>query len=106
MSSTSAVLDPPAVDVRSSSGRWRPDVALLLILVLAASLRLLYVQLPMAEAHRWRQITNADIARNLAEGPFDVFHPRVNWGGREGYVGMEFPMLHLVAALLFRVLGE
>src|SRR5207248_2641275 len=46
----------------------RVDWALVLILVLGACFRLQYVTLPIAEAHSWRQITNADIARNFSEG--------------------------------------
>ena len=45
----------------------RPDWALLLILAFGAYFRLQYIELPMAEKHSWRQITNADIARNFSE---------------------------------------
>lgn len=102
-----------AVEARSSTRsifrpvRWRPDLAFILILLLGAWLRLLYVQTPLAEAHRWRQITNADIARNMAEVSFDLFHPQVSWGGPSGsYVGMEFPLMHGIVALLYVLFGE
>ena len=60
----------------------------------------------MAEAHRWRSITNADIARNFAERSMNIFYPQVNWGGAEQpYVGMEFPLLHWILALFYKVFG-
>lgn len=87
-------------------GAWYVDSALWLILLLGLAFRLLYVTTPLIEAHSWRQLTNADIARNLAEGSFDLLHPPVNWGGRDGYTGMEFPLFHAMVALLYRVFGE
>jgi len=61
----------------------------------------------MAEAHRWREITNADIARNFYERSMNIFSPQVNWGGAaHPYVGMEFPLMHWIAALLYWPFGE
>jgi len=85
----------------------RPDWALLFILVFGAYFRLQYVTLPMAEAHNWRQITNADIARNFSERSLNLLYPEVSWGGGgQAYVGMEFPLLQWLAAALFRGFGE
>jgi 4-amino-4-deoxy-L-arabinose transferase-like glycosyltransferase len=84
-----------------------PDLPLLLILVFAALLRLQYFSLPMAEAHRWREITNADIARNFAERSMNIFYPQVSWGGsQQPYVGMEFPLMHWIAAVFYKAFGE
>lgn len=84
-----------------------PDPALLLILLLGIIFRSLYLGLPMAEAHRWREITNADIARNFYERSMNIFHPQVNWGGAvQPYVGMEFPLMHWIAALFYWPFGE
>ena len=84
-----------------------PDPALLLILLLGIVFRSQYLDLPMAEAHRWREITNADIARNFYERSMNIFHPQVNWGGAaQPYVGMEFPLMHWIAALLYWPFGE
>ena len=87
--------------------RWRPDTALLLILLLGTLLRCQYLNLPMAEAHRWREITNADIARNFYERSMNLFAPQVSWGGAaDPYVGMEFPLMHWIVALLYWPFGE
>ena len=97
----------------SSSGpgraaAWRlPDPALLCILLLGICLRSQYLTLPMAEAHRWREITNADIARNFYERSMNIYLPQVNWGGaQQPYVGMEFPLMHWIAAVLYFPFGE
>ena len=85
----------------------RPDLALLLILFFGIVLRCQYLDLPMAEAHRWREITNADIARNFADRSMNIFYPQVNWGGaNDPYVGMEFPLMHWIAALIYLLFGE
>jgi hypothetical protein len=85
----------------------RPDWALVAIVIVGAYFRLQYVQLPIAEAHSWRQITNADVARNFAEGSLNILYPRVSWGGSgENYVGMEFPLIQWMAAVLFRWFGD
>jgi 4-amino-4-deoxy-L-arabinose transferase-like glycosyltransferase len=85
----------------------RVDVALILILLFGTLLRLQYVQLPMAEAHRWRAVTNADVARNFAERSMNIFYPQVNWGGADApYVGMEFPLMQWIVALGYLIFGE
>src|SRR6185295_1844726 len=85
----------------------RPDAALLLILLLGTLLRSQYLHMPMAEAHRWREVFNADIARNFAERSMNIFYPQVNWGGAaDPYVGLEFPLMHWIVALAYRSFGE
>ena len=90
---------PPAPPVSRSTRRL--DLTLLFILLFGILLRCQYLDLPMAEAHRWREITNADIARNFAERSMNIFYPQVNWGGaHDPYVGMEFPLMHEPAHVL------
>lgn len=60
----------------------------------------------MVDGHSWRQITNADIARHYAEGSLNPLLPRVSWGGVNGVVGMEFPLLQYLTALLWRATTE
>lgn len=55
---------------------------LVFILLLGASLRLLWIRAPLLDAHRWRQVDTASIARSLYEERFNVFYPQVNWGGK------------------------
>jgi len=82
------------------------DVLLLVVIVLlGASLRLLWIQSPLLDAHRWRQTDTAAIARNLYEQRFNVWYPQVDWGGREGYVESEFPLVPALAAGLYEVFG-
>ena len=86
---------------------WRADPAFLLILLLGVVLRSQYLWLPMAEAHRWREVTNADIARNFYERSMNLFYPQVSWGGAaQPYVGMEFPLMHWIVAWLYWPFGE
>lgn len=84
----------------------RIDWGLILILLFGAYFRLQYIDLPIAEKHSWRQITNADIARNFSDTSLNILYPRVSWGGAgEPYVGMEFPLLQWTGAVLFRWFG-
>jgi 4-amino-4-deoxy-L-arabinose transferase-like glycosyltransferase len=81
------------------------DWILVAILLVALAFRLYRIDVPYVDAHSWRQITNADIARNWTEGPIQFARPTVNWGGPDGRVGMEFPLLHLLTALVWRASG-
>jgi 4-amino-4-deoxy-L-arabinose transferase-like glycosyltransferase len=99
---------------RTNHDRWgafwrhasQIDTGLLLILLLGTVLRLQYLDMPFAEAHRWRTVTNADVTRNFFLRSMNIFWPQVSWGGPAGYVGMEFPLLQWIAALLYRLFGE
>ncbi|MCY3820465.1 MAG: glycosyltransferase family 39 protein [Gammaproteobacteria bacterium] len=85
-------------------GRWLP---LALIVLLGLILRSQYFTAPLADAHRWRQIDNVTIARHFAEGPFDLLHPQVNWGGPgDASVEMEFPLLPALIAIGYLGFGE
>jgi len=87
-----------------SSGLY-VDPVLWVIMLLALALRLYRIDAPYVDAHSWRQVTNADIARLWTELPINIFYPQVSWGGADGYVGLEFPLLHALTALVWRVLG-
>jgi 4-amino-4-deoxy-L-arabinose transferase-like glycosyltransferase len=91
---------------RRPSIRWF-DPALLLIVLLGLYFRFQYIHLPMAEAHRWREIFNADVARNFHERSMNILYPQVNWGGAANpHIGMEFPLMHWIVAALYGVFGE
>ena len=82
------------------------DLGLVLILSLGIGLRLLYIDHPLADAHSWRQLENASIAR-LFEGPFNILHPQVNWGGPgDASVETEFPLLPAMIAIAYRLFRE
>ncbi|MGH9382973.1 MAG: ArnT family glycosyltransferase [Vicinamibacterales bacterium] len=82
------------------------DLAALCIFALAAAYRLYRIETPLLDAHSWRQITNADIARHFALGSLNLFSPRVSWGGLNGEVGMEFPLLQWITGILWRITTE
>ena len=89
--------------MRHDAARHLP---LLLILLVAAALRLQYIDLPLLDAHRWRQVDTAQIARSFYEDDFNIFKPQVNWGGAHGYVESEFPLLPALVAASYFVFGE
>jgi Dolichyl-phosphate-mannose-protein mannosyltransferase len=80
-------------------------VPLLLILLVAAGLRLQYITAPLLDAHRWRQVDTAAVARAFYEGPMNPLKPEANWGGAHGYVESEFPLLSLVVSILYKLFG-
>ncbi len=81
------------------------DLGLLAVLATAVAARLWYFESALIDAHSWRQITNADIARHFMT-TLDLLHPQVSWGGRDGIVGMEFPLLQWLTGVMWRVTGE
>lgn len=91
---------------REGERRLSFDLAAFLIVLLAIAFRLYRIDFPMVDGHSWRQITNADIARHFNEGTLNLLLPRVSWGGLNGVVGMEFPLLHYVTGALWRLTGE
>jgi 4-amino-4-deoxy-L-arabinose transferase-like glycosyltransferase len=85
--------------------RQGAGVALALILALGACLRLLYLNADFVDAHAWRQLDTAAMARNFYEGSFLPFDPRVDWGGRQGYLEAECPLIPALIALVYRIAG-
>ena len=76
-------------------------------LVLAFLIRLVGITDPPIEAtHSWRQAFTNMVARNLAEGPFDLLHPRTDMAGeRPDVVASEFPLFNAVVAATYRAFG-
>jgi 4-amino-4-deoxy-L-arabinose transferase-like glycosyltransferase len=83
----------------------RDRLALVLILALGASLRFYHFQSPFVDAHAWRALDTAAMARNFYEGSFIPFDPMVDWGGRQGYLEAEFPLVPAIIAVLYRLFG-
>jgi 4-amino-4-deoxy-L-arabinose transferase-like glycosyltransferase len=83
----------------------RDRAALTLILALGCALRLYQVDAPFVDAHAWRQLDTAAMARNFYETSFVPFDPQVDWGGRKGYLEAEFPLVPAVIAAVYRVAG-
>jgi len=80
-------------------------VPLVLILLVAAGLRLQYITAPLLDAHRWRQVDTAAVARAFYEGPMNPLRPEANWGGAHGAVESEFPLLSFVVAIFYKLFG-
>ena len=55
--------------------------------------------------HAWRQLDTLAIARNFYEGSFWPFDPEVNWGGRNGYLEAECPLIPALIAVVYRIVG-
>ena len=83
----------------------RDRTAFLLILAFGAALRFFHLTAPFVDAHAWRQLDTAAMARNFYEGSFLPFDPRVDWGGRYGYLEAECPLIPALIALLYKVTG-
>jgi len=83
----------------------RDRTAFLLILAFGAALRFFHLTAPFVDAHAWRQLDTAAMARNFYEGSFLPFDPQVDWGGRYGYLEAECPLIPALIALLYKVTG-
>jgi len=83
----------------------RTHAAILLVLVVAASLRLIYIDAPLLDAHRWRQVDTAFMARAFYEGTINPLRPEAAWGGSHGLVESEFPLLPALVAVFYRLFG-
>jgi len=77
----------------------------LLILAFAGSLRLFHFTAPITDLHAWRQLDTLAMARNFYEGSFWPFDPEVNWGGRNGYLEAECPLIPALIAVVYRIVG-
>jgi hypothetical protein len=99
--------DSPSSDAPRPSLRRAESFPWLLILILGVglALRLLYVTAPLVDAHRWRQVDTAAIARVFYEERFDLLRPEAIWGGPGGAVESEFPLLPALTALAYQAFG-
>src|SRR5438034_10341925 len=74
--------------------------------VLAVAVRLILINQPFVDRWSWRQSDVAAIARNFYENGFRFAYPQIDWAGSApGYVGTEFPILPLVAAICYKFAG-
>jgi hypothetical protein len=74
--------------------------------VLGVAIRVVRITDPFVDAWSWRQSDVAMIAENFSRNGFHVFFPQINWAGpAPGYVGTEFQLVPLLAALLYRLFG-
>ncbi len=79
---------------------------LMAIVLLGLAIRLYGVNMPLVESHQVRQAQTAMMARNLFDDNMDIFHTRLDYFGNvPGYIIMEFPLMHGIAALLYYLFG-
>ena len=78
---------------------------LIAIVAVGLALRLLYITAPLVDAHRWRQVDTAGIARTFYEDRFNPLMPEAIWGGPAGAVESEFPLLPAMTAAAYFAFG-
>jgi len=81
-----------------------------LILLFLLSMMLRNLNQPLLDRHSWRQADTAGFARGLAEGSFDLLHPKFlayypDEFGINGAVESEFNLYPLIVAALYRLFG-
>ena len=80
---------------------------LYLVLALALALRCYHLADPPWDYHNWRQTITLMVARDYSRH-FDLLHPTVLWisNGAPAYFNAEFSLQSIIAALLYRLVGE
>src|SRR5213595_4037148 len=74
--------------------------------ILAVAVRLILIDQRYIDRWSWRQSDVAAIARNFEQNGFHFTYPQIDWAGdAPGYVGTEFPILPLVAAICYKLAG-
>ena len=87
------------------------DHMLSAILILSLILHSYHLAYPAWDYHNWRQSITLMVARNFAEHGFDLTRPQVAWVSHgdpsaPSYFSAEFPIMSILAALLYKVFGE
>lgn len=81
--------------------------ALVLLMVLAATMRFWWVTQPLVDAFSWREASTAMISDNFRNRSWNIFFPEVNWTGPgTSYQGREFQLLTYIVAILQTIVGE
>jgi hypothetical protein len=82
-------------------------LALILIMVVGALLRLEQITQPFIDKFSWREASTAMMAQNFYRGHWNIFYPQVDWGGAgPNYQGREFQIITYIAAILYTVFGQ
>jgi 4-amino-4-deoxy-L-arabinose transferase-like glycosyltransferase len=84
----------------------REFLSVMAMLLGAILLRLIMINQPFVDHWSWRQSLLAMVAENFYLHGFNIIYPQVNVAGSApGHVGMEFPLVPYLAALLYSVFG-
>jgi len=80
------------------------------ILLLSFALHTYHLGYPAWDYHNWRQTITLMVARDFARHDFPLLHPQVAWIGNQpsdpSYFSAEFSIQSVLAAVLYKVLGE
>jgi len=90
-------------------GRLARPAALpiVVILLVAAFLRIDHIKQPFVDAFSWRQSSTAMIADNFYQRDWNIFYPEVSWSGPgPSYQGREFQTVSYLTALLYLLFGQ
>ncbi len=84
---------------------WWP-IGLLIIVLVAAALRLAHVTAPILDHPAWRQGDTASIARNFALLRYNILYPQTMYNGPPpNYVELELQLVPFLAATLYKIVG-
>ena len=94
----------------SASKKHLDWIVMAAIMVFLAVMLLRNIGAPLLDQHSWRQTDTASFAQGLAEGAFDIMHPKFlayypDRYGIEGAVESEFNFYPLLVAGLYRIFG-
>ena len=85
---------------------FKENKVFLVLLLIAVAIRLVNINIPILEGTATRQIQTAMIAGNFYLNGFNFLYPQVDFlGPGPGYVILEFPLLNLIAAVLYVLCG-
>ena len=94
---------PGKINPRFSSDYW----PIILILIIAAALRLDNITQPFIDDNAWRESSVAMMAQNFYQKSWNIFYPEVNWvGPGPGYQGREFQTITYITALFYLLFGQ
>jgi 4-amino-4-deoxy-L-arabinose transferase-like glycosyltransferase len=69
--------------------------------------RVINIDQPFVDRWSYRQSDVAMVARNFYQFHYNILFPQIDYGGEyPGYVGMEFPTVPFIAAVLYQAFGE
>jgi len=82
------------------------------VLIVALSLRLYKINIPLADFHSWRQVDTASVAANFVKNGFDLMHPTFHdlsnvpsgLDNPNGYRMVEFPLYNASFAFLYKLM--
>lgn len=87
--------------------RYRFEFVIVFIILLAVTVRIRYLNVPLLNAHYFRQTQTATVVRNFYLSGIDIFHTKLDvFGiGKEQYLLLEFPFYQTIVTLLAYIFG-